>query len=155
MSVWMPCGKTRTCGDCAAGPACVQSSCQPPLHAARLPVSPSPQPLPGLLSPGKVEKREHLLDEKDPLYVELRHKHFAAASIHISSLMDEFRTKNRVAKQRGASSGNVGDMGLRDMSKLLQNLPQYRCVRCACGGGSRACRGAMGVPSGMHGGSHS
>lgn len=29
---------------------------------------------------GKLEKKEHILNERDALFVDLRHKHFAAAS---------------------------------------------------------------------------
>ncbi|GAB4816148.1 hypothetical protein N2152v2_003194 [Parachlorella kessleri] len=71
---------------------------------------------------GKTEQKEHLLDERDPLYVELRHQHFAAASLKISGMMDEFTQQNRVASR----SKTVGEMDLKGMSKLIQQLPQYR-----------------------------
>ncbi|KAL4443933.1 hypothetical protein ABPG75_011670 [Micractinium tetrahymenae] len=71
---------------------------------------------------GKQERKEHILDERDALFCELRHKHFAAASLRISGLMDEFRAKNKVAK----GGRGVGEMELRGMAKLLQSLPQYR-----------------------------
>ena len=88
----------------------------PPL----LTITPSP-PHPA----GKVERKEHILDERDALFADLRHKHFAAASIAISSLMDDFRSKNKVGKA-GGRGGGVGEMELRNMSKLIQSLPQYR-----------------------------
>lgn len=72
---------------------------------------------------GKVEQREHVLDERDALFADLRHKHFAAASLAVSGLMDQFRAKNVKAK---GGKGGVGDMELRGMAKLLQSLPQYR-----------------------------
>lgn len=53
--------------------------------------------LPPLIT-GKTEKKEHILDERDTLFAELRHQHFAAASLRISSLMDEFRQKNKAAQ---------------------------------------------------------
>lgn len=71
---------------------------------------------------GRAEKREHLLDERDSLYVDLRHQHFAAASMKISQMMDDFKSKNRVATK----SQTVGEMDMKGMSKLIQNLPQYR-----------------------------
>lgn len=80
-------------------------------------------PTPPSSPAGKVEKKEHILDERDALFVELRHQHFAAVSLKISSLMDEFRSKNKAAK---AGAGGVGDLNLRNMSKLIQSLPQYR-----------------------------
>ncbi|PSC68723.1 SM Sec1-family [Micractinium conductrix] len=70
---------------------------------------------------GKVERKEHILDERDALFSDLRHKHFAAASLAISRLMDEFKAKN----SRGIK-GSSGELDLRNMSKLLQSLPQYR-----------------------------
>lgn len=74
---------------------------------------------------GKVDKKEHILDERDSLFVDLRHKHFAAASLKISGLLDEFRARN--AKVSGGKSGRgMGDLELRNMSKLIQSLPQYR-----------------------------
>lgn len=71
---------------------------------------------------GKVEKKEHVLDERDALFGELRHQHFAAATLKISGLMDEFTSRNRVAK----AGGRAGGLDLRNMSKLIQSLPQYR-----------------------------
>lgn len=43
---------------------------------------------------GKVETKAHILDERDAIWVDLRHQHFAAASLKISSMLDEFRKKN-------------------------------------------------------------
>ena len=65
-----------------------------------------------------------MLDERDALFVDLRHKHFAAASLKISGLLDEFRARN--AKVAGGKGGRMGDLELRNMSKLIQSLPQYR-----------------------------
>jgi syntaxin-binding protein 1 len=82
-----------------------------------------------------VDKKEHVLDERDSLLVEMRHKHFAAASLRISALLDEFRARN--AKVAGAK-GRGADLELRNMSKLIQSLPQYRWARqrrreeCVC-----------------------
>lgn len=70
---------------------------------------------------GKTERKEHVLDERDALFVDLRHQHFAGASLKISSLLEEFQTKNKVTKSK-----SVGEMDLRNMSKLIQSLPQYR-----------------------------
>lgn len=56
---------------------------------------------------GKQERKEHILDERDSLFCELRHKHFAAASLRISGLMDEFRSKNKM----GVGGWGVGGGG--------------------------------------------
>ena len=156
---------------------CLPSLCSPSL-APSIPVQPPA---------GKVERKEHILDERDALFSDLRHKHFAAASLAISRLMDEFKVKRAagpaagwlvwgqqqatpcVCKHREVASpgttdecaaparpspllllrpqakngrgikGSSGELDLRNMSKLLQSLPQYRCVCvCACVGGRAA-----------------
>jgi syntaxin-binding protein 1 len=70
---------------------------------------------------GKTENKEHVLDEHDTLFAEVRHRHFAAASLRISSELDELRAKSRIANR-----GQVGEMDLRGMARLVQALPQYR-----------------------------
>ena len=73
---------------------------------------------------GKREPKEHVLDERDPMHVELRHLHFAAASLRISSAMNDLRARSRLGGARGSS--NVSDLDLKGMSKLVQALPQYQ-----------------------------
>ena len=46
---------------------------------------------------GKKERKEHLLGDADELWSDMRYKHFAAALMQITSTMDEFRSKNKVA----------------------------------------------------------
>lgn len=124
---------------------------------------------------GKTESKEHVLGERDALWVDLRHRHFAAASLSISGLLDELRAKQvrgcaclgdtrapdagrgcplaglgallpplgdvaggrasrcRLASapctptpQVGARRGAGGEADLRNMSKMIQSLPQYR-----------------------------
>lgn len=71
---------------------------------------------------GKLEQREHPLNEKDKLFVELRHQHFAEASLTISNLLDEFRARNGVMQNRREGE----ELELKAMSKVIQALPQYR-----------------------------
>jgi len=71
---------------------------------------------------GKTEPKEHVLDERDDMHVQLRHRHFAAASLRISSAMDDLRAQSRLTG-RGNS---VGQLNLKGMSKLVQALPQYQ-----------------------------
>ena len=71
---------------------------------------------------GKMEPKDHILDERDEMHMELRHLHFAAASLRISNAMDNIRTQSKVAS-RGRK---LGEMDLKGMSKLVQALPQYR-----------------------------
>ena len=67
----------------------------------------------------------HMLNEKDSMWVDLRHRHFADACNDISSQMDQFRTKNAAARHRSNGGGSL-DVG--DMRKLVQALPQFRCI---------------------------
>lgn len=71
---------------------------------------------------GKAENKEHVLDERDAMHVDLRHRHFAAASLKITSALDDLRSKTKL----GSRGGAVGDLDLRTMGKLVQALPQYR-----------------------------
>ncbi|BDA46397.1 probable protein transport Sec1a [Coccomyxa sp. Obi] len=73
---------------------------------------------------GKMESKEHILDERDELWVELRHRHFAEATSRIANMMDEFKAKNRAASYRGGGGNDAMDM--RAMRQLVQGLPQYR-----------------------------
>ncbi|KAK9819584.1 hypothetical protein WJX72_000024 [[Myrmecia] bisecta] len=76
---------------------------------------------------GKIEQKEHVLGESDDLWVDLRHKHFAAASLEISKMLEDFRAKNKVASYKNASDGGgAASLDTRDMRRLAQSLPQYR-----------------------------
>ena len=77
---------------------------------------------------GRNESKEHLLDERDELWVELRHRHFAGASLRLTQLLDDFRAKNKVASYKGGGGDDGGGLDTRAMAKLVQNLPQYRCA---------------------------
>ena len=65
----------------------------------------------------------HTLSEKDSMWLELRHRHFADACNDISGQMESFRTKNAAARHR---SGGGGQLDVRDMRRLVQALPQFR-----------------------------
>lgn len=56
---------------------------------------------------GKSESKSHILDERDSIWVELRHQHFAAASLRISSMLDDFRKKNKAASYIRNKGGAV------------------------------------------------
>ena len=49
-----------------------------------------------------METKEHMLDERDELWTELRHQHFAAASLRINNILDDFRAKNKAASYKVA-----------------------------------------------------
>lgn len=46
---------------------------------------------------GATEMKTHMLDERDPVWTELRHQHFADASLKISTMAEEFTKKNKTA----------------------------------------------------------
>ena len=56
---------------------------------------------------GKTETKAHILDERDAIWVELRHQHFAAASLKISAMLDDFRKKNTAASYIRNKAGAV------------------------------------------------
>jgi len=86
------------------------------------------------VSAGKIEPREHMLNEADPLWVRLRDAHFAAASLAITEQLDHFRTVNNAASYKSGAAGDAGESGALDtkaMRRLVNALPQYRHARFA------------------------
>ncbi|KAI4315311.1 hypothetical protein L6164_028135 [Bauhinia variegata] len=78
--------------------------------------------------PGKTgsppEKKEVLLEDHDPIWLELRHAHIAHASERLHEKMTNFISKNKAAQiQHG--SRDSGDLSTRDLQKMVQALPQY------------------------------
>ncbi|KAJ4716045.1 SNARE-interacting protein KEULE [Melia azedarach] len=73
---------------------------------------------------GPPEKKEVLLEEHDPIWLELRHAHIADASERLHEKMTSFISKNKAAQiQTGARGG--GELSTRDLQKMVQALPQY------------------------------
>jgi len=73
---------------------------------------------------GPPEKKEVLLDEHDPIWLELRHAHIADASERLHKKMTNFVAKNRAAQiQQGSREGAA--LSTRDLQKMVQALPQY------------------------------
>ncbi|CAN4111759.1 unnamed protein product [Withania somnifera] len=71
---------------------------------------------------GPPEKREVLLEDQDPIWLELRHTHIADASERLSDRFTNFVSKNKAAQmeQRDGS-----ELSTRDLQKMVQALPQY------------------------------
>ncbi|CAI9770317.1 unnamed protein product [Fraxinus pennsylvanica] len=71
---------------------------------------------------GEPEKKEVLLEDNDPVWLELRHAHIAEASEKLSEKMTNFVSKNKAAQlqQRDGS-----ELSTRDLQKMVQALPQY------------------------------
>ncbi|PSS11490.1 SNARE-interacting protein like [Actinidia chinensis var. chinensis] len=78
--------------------------------------------------PGKAagvpEKKEVLLEDHDPIWLELRHAHIADASERLHEKMTSFVSKNKAAQvHHGSRDG--GELSTRDLQKMVQALPQY------------------------------
>lgn len=73
---------------------------------------------------GRKEKKEVLLEEHDPVWLELRDLHFAEASLRLHENMSQFGSMNKAAQIRlGLREGD--DLSTRDLQKMVQALPQY------------------------------
>uniref|UniRef100_A0A1D1XCK2 SNARE-interacting protein KEULE n=1 Tax=Anthurium amnicola TaxID=1678845 RepID=A0A1D1XCK2_9ARAE len=70
------------------------------------------------------EKKEVLLEDHDPIWLELRHAHIADASERLHEKMTNFLSKNKAAQIHHSSRGG-GEMSTRDLQKMVQALPQY------------------------------
>ncbi|XP_006647243.1 probable protein transport Sec1a [Oryza brachyantha] len=69
------------------------------------------------------EKKDVLLEDHDPIWVELRHVHIADASERLHDKMSNFVSKNKAAQLHQART--EGEISNRDLQKLVQALPQY------------------------------
>ncbi|XP_010918310.2 SNARE-interacting protein KEULE [Elaeis guineensis] len=72
----------------------------------------------------KTEKKEVLLEDHDPIWLELRHAHIADASERLHEKMTNFIMKNKAA-QIHQSSRDRGELSTRDLQKVVQALPNY------------------------------
>jgi syntaxin-binding protein 1 len=72
---------------------------------------------------GSPEKKEVLLEDHDPVWLELRHSHIADASERLHDKMTSFVSKNKAAQIHSDSRG--GELSTRDLQKMVQALPQY------------------------------
>ncbi|KAL2632868.1 hypothetical protein R1flu_004347 [Riccia fluitans] len=77
------------------------------------------------LNTGRSDKKEVLLEEHDPVWLELRDLHIAEVNLKLDEKMQQFGAKNKAAQIRlGAKEGQ--ELSTRDMQKMVQALPQYR-----------------------------
>ncbi|KAG6688859.1 hypothetical protein I3842_11G145700 [Carya illinoinensis] len=73
---------------------------------------------------GPPEKKEVLLEDHDPVWLELRHAHIADASERLHEKMTNFISKNKAAQiQHGSRDG--GELSTRELQKMVQALPLY------------------------------
>ncbi|CAD6264107.1 unnamed protein product [Miscanthus lutarioriparius] len=69
------------------------------------------------------EKKEVLLEDHDPVWLELRHAHIADANERLHEKMTSFVSKNKAAQLQQARSG--GELSTKQLQKMVQALPQY------------------------------
>ncbi|KAB2018156.1 hypothetical protein ES319_D08G210400v1 [Gossypium barbadense] len=73
---------------------------------------------------GPPEKKEVLLEEHDPIWLELRHAHIGDANLRLHEKMTNFVSKNKAAQHQHGSR-DVGEISTRDLQKMVHALPQY------------------------------
>ncbi|XP_058104642.1 SNARE-interacting protein KEULE-like isoform X2 [Magnolia sinica] len=71
-----------------------------------------------------LEKKEVLLEDHDPIWLELRHLHIGDANEQLDAKMKYFVLKNKAAQIHN-SSRDGGELSTRDLQKMVQALPQY------------------------------
>ncbi|XP_019433636.1 PREDICTED: protein transport Sec1a-like isoform X2 [Lupinus angustifolius] len=73
---------------------------------------------------GQPEQKEVLLEDHDPVWLELRHTHIADASERLHEKFTNFVSKNKAAQiQQSGRDGS--ELSTRDLQKMVQALPQY------------------------------
>ncbi|KAG4135058.1 hypothetical protein ERO13_D08G192900v2 [Gossypium hirsutum] len=70
---------------------------------------------------GPPEKKEVLLEEHDPIWLELRHAHIGDANLRLHEKMTNFVSKNKAAQHQHGSR-DVGEISTRDLQKMLKKL---------------------------------
>eukprot|EP00850_Spirogloea_muscicola_P023966 SM000413S15649 [mRNA] locus=s413:20313:25047:- [translate_table: standard] len=76
-------------------------------------------------SSGAKDLKDVLLEEHDPVWLELRDLHIADAGLRLDDKMQQFGSTNKAAQMRLGGQDRE-DISTRDMQKMVQALPQYR-----------------------------
>nr|PNR37156.1 hypothetical protein PHYPA_020263 [Physcomitrium patens] len=76
-------------------------------------------------SSGKKERKEVLLADNDPIWMEIRDLHIADASLQLTEKMQEFGKKNEAAQLR-LNNKEGQEISTKEMQKLVQALPQFQ-----------------------------
>jgi syntaxin-binding protein 1 len=75
----------------------------------------------------RTEAKDVLLDERDPLWVELRGKHIAQVIETLSERIREIMN-SQTGSTLGKKNGGGGNMSLSQMAAALKSLPEYKEV---------------------------
>ncbi|OMO72753.1 Sec1-like protein [Corchorus capsularis] len=70
-----------------------------------------------------LEKNEVILDERDPIWLELRHAHIAEVNDRLHEKMSTFITQHKATQHISTRYGN--ELSMRELQKIVQALPQY------------------------------
>ncbi|KVH89180.1 Sec1-like protein [Cynara cardunculus var. scolymus] len=73
-------------------------------------------------SGGPPERKEFLLEDHDPVWLEMRYLHIAEASERLSDKMENLMSKNKAAQLQQKDSS---ELSTRDIQKMVQDLPAY------------------------------
>ncbi|KAI3504333.1 hypothetical protein L1887_32917 [Cichorium endivia] len=73
-------------------------------------------------SGGDPQKKEFLLEEQDPVWLEMRNLHIAEASEKLSDKMQNFMSKNKAAQLQQKDNS---ELSTREIQKMVQALPAY------------------------------
>ncbi|KAL7610833.1 protein transport Sec1a [Lactuca sativa] len=73
-------------------------------------------------SGGDPQRKEFLLEDHDPVWLEMRHLHIAEASEKLSDKMQNFMSKNKAAQLQQKDNS---ELSTREIQKMVQALPAY------------------------------
>ncbi|KAI3711310.1 hypothetical protein L2E82_41304 [Cichorium intybus] len=73
-------------------------------------------------SGGQPERKDFLLEDHDPIWLEMRHLHIADASEKLSDKMDTLMTKNKAAQLQ---QKDKSEMSTRDIQQMVQAMPAF------------------------------
>ncbi|KAM5564242.1 SNARE-interacting protein KEULE-like [Rosa sericea] len=74
---------------------------------------------------GLADKKDVLLEEHDPVWLEFRHEHIAEVSERLNEKLTNFLSNNKAAQLQNSSDWGSHERSTRELKKITQALPQY------------------------------